>query len=194
MSLSIESSPRCFIGVVSLEHATTGYNLGFTQACNEKKAPLSKMNKGDWFVQYSPKLALSSKTPYQKFSYIGTVATGNVYQVEMASDFKPFRLDIDYLPSEQAQHAPIKPLINRLSFITNKDKWGAKFRFGFLEIPESDFKIIYNSMTGQDFDNRLSIEKRISYSAKIEETENIKTQTQSKKKKVSRLQHGYIKE
>lgn len=188
------TSTRYFVGVVSLEHATTGYNMGFTQACHGKKAPLSKMNKGDWFVQYSPKLALSSKTPYQKFSYIGTVATGNVYQVEMAPDFKPFRLDIDYLPSEQAQHAPIKPLINRLSFITNKDKWGAKFRFGFLEIPESDFKIIYNSMTGQDFDNRLSIEKPISYSAKIEETENIKTQIQSKKKKVSRLQHGYIKE
>ena len=151
MSSSIGSSPRCFVGIVSLEHATTGYNMGFTQACHGKKAPLSRMNKGDLFVQYSPKLALSGKKPYQKFSYIGTVSTGNVYQVEMAPGFKPFRIDIDYLPSDQAQHAPIRPLIDRLSFITNKAKWGGKFRFGFLEIPVNDFGIIYKAMTGESY-------------------------------------------
>ena len=151
MSLSIGSSPRCFVGVVSLEHATRGYDMGFTQACHGKRAPLSRMNKGDLFVQYSPKLALRGKKPYQKFSYIGTVSTGTVYQVEMAPGFKPFRIDIDYLRSDQAQHTSIRPLIDRLSFITNKTKWGAKFRFGFLEIPIKDFGIIYKAMTGETF-------------------------------------------
>lgn len=151
MTSMVNNGPRCFIGVVSLEHATIGYEEGFTQACHGKKNPISRMKKGDWFVQYSPKLSLNSKTPYQKFSYIGKVRNGKVYQVEMSKNFKPFRIDIDYLPKNKAQHTEIKPLINRLSFITNKSKWGAKFRFGFLEIPVSDFKIIYEAMAKDTF-------------------------------------------
>ena len=46
--------------------------------------------------------------------------------------------------------APIKPLIERLSFIRSKTHWGAAFRFGFLRVPEADFARIAAAM-GRDF-------------------------------------------
>jgi hypothetical protein len=83
---------KYYIGVVSLEHAKIGYKNGFTQACHDKKYPLSKMKKNDWFCQYSPKLSLQSQTPYQKFSYIGKVSSEDVYQVDVNKDFQPYRI------------------------------------------------------------------------------------------------------
>ena len=51
-------------------------------------------------------------------------------------DSSPWRRKIRY---ERATEADIQALIERLSFIKNKTKWGAAFRFGFFEINKSDF-------------------------------------------------------
>lgn len=143
---------KYFIGVVSLQHAKKGYEGGFTQACHGKRAPLAKMSKGDWFVQYSPKMALGSKCPCQKFSFIGRATTGRVYQFEMAPGFIPHRMDITYMDTDQAPYADIKPLLDDLSFIKNKKRWGFPFMRGFLEVPQEDFAVIYHAMTGKEFD------------------------------------------
>jgi predicted RNA-binding protein len=79
----------------------------------------------------------------QHFTAIGTVMTGEIYQVEMTPDFKPYRMDVHFL---KCHESPIKPLIHRLSFIKNKTSWGASFRFGCLKIPVEDFKIIAEAM------------------------------------------------
>jgi hypothetical protein len=36
----------------------------------------------------------------------------------------------------------LRPLVNDLKFIRNKQNWGASLRTAFLEIPQSDFKLI----------------------------------------------------
>jgi predicted RNA-binding protein len=46
----------------------------------------------------------------------------------------------------QAEETPIAPLINELEFIENKKAWGFKFRFGFFEIGEQDFRLISAAM------------------------------------------------
>ena len=61
----------------------------------------------------------------------------------MAPDFKPFRVKVKFLKSKDA---PIKPLIERLSFIRNKQHWGVAFRFGQVKIGESDFALIAKAM------------------------------------------------
>ena len=45
-----------------------------------------------------------------------------------------------------AHEAPIKPLIDTLSFIRSKQHWGAAFRFGFIRVPEADFQRIAAAM------------------------------------------------
>ena len=57
------------------------------------------------------------------------------------------RRSVDYLP---AQAAPIRPMLDSLSFIRSKEHWGAAFRFGFLRVPEEDFARIAAAM-GRDF-------------------------------------------
>ncbi len=48
-----------------------------------------------------------------------------------------------------AQEAPIRPLIENLTFIKNKKSWGYIFRFGLIEIPEPDFLQIAAAMNVQ---------------------------------------------
>ena len=63
----------------------------------------------------------------------------------MSPDFMPYRRDIRYL---EAKNAPIRPLLDGLSFIKDKSKWGYAFRFGHLEISRADFELIATDMLG----------------------------------------------
>lgn len=58
--------------------------------------------------------------------------------------FKPFRINIQF--DHEAVDTPIVPLIPSLTFIKDKQKWGAPFRFGFLELPAEDFALIESHM------------------------------------------------
>jgi hypothetical protein len=64
-------------------------------------------------------------------------------QVEQSPGFLPWRRRVRWL---QKDEAPIRPLIPRLAFIDNKQAWGAKFRFGFLEIPLDDARLLAREM------------------------------------------------
>lgn len=46
----------------------------------------------------------------------------------------------------QSQEAPIRPLIESLSFIQNKQKWGFPFMRGLFEIEQKDFERITEAM------------------------------------------------
>lgn len=137
------SSPQFWIGVVSREHVQRGVQGGFIQLNHGKKAPVQRLRAGDGLVMYSPRTAYPDGEPLQAFTAIGVVITGEVYQVEMAEDFKPYRIDVRFL---NGRETPIKPLIERLSFIQNKTHWGAAFRFGYLRVPAEDFNLIAESM------------------------------------------------
>jgi hypothetical protein len=138
---------RYWIGVVSREHVMIGVKGGFIQLNHGKRAPLQRLSAADGVVFYSPRTSYPDGEPLQSFTAIGRVKTGDVYQVEVTSRFKPFRADVELL---KAKEAPIRPLIDRLSFIKDKSHWGARFRFGHLSIDEVDFALIAAAM-GRDF-------------------------------------------
>jgi hypothetical protein len=136
-----------WIGVVSHAHVQIGLKGGFVQLNHGKKAPLQKLHAGDGFVFYSPKTSYPTGEPCQMFTAIGIVKSGEVYQVDMSDAFHPFRVDVQFF---DAREAAIKPLLAKLSFIKDKTHWGSAFRFGHLNIPPQDFKIIAEAM-GLDF-------------------------------------------
>jgi hypothetical protein len=138
---------RYWIGVVSREHVMIGVKGSFMQLNHGKRAPLQRLSAGDGVVFYSPKTSYPDGEPLQAFTAIGRVNTGDIYQVEMTPQFKPFRVDVTFL---KAKEAPIRALIDRLSFIEDKSHWGARFRFGHLSIGEVDFALIAKAM-GRDF-------------------------------------------
>ncbi|MFB5651905.1 EVE domain-containing protein [Leptospira wolffii] len=134
---------RYWIVVASKEHAMIGFSQGIVQACHGKKAPLSRMRKGDWVLVYSSKEIFGESKAYRKFTTLARVEDEEIYSFEMSPDFHPFRRRVEYFPVSEVD---ILPLIDRLGFIPNKKSWGFPFRTGFLEIGEADFRLISERM------------------------------------------------
>lgn len=55
-----------------------------------------------------------------------------------------WRRNVDFL---ECVETPIRPLIDSLDFVENKQRWGYRFRFGVFSIDDHDFEIIRTAMT-----------------------------------------------
>jgi len=152
------SQRNYWIGVVSKDHVDIGVAGGYTQVNHGKAGPLERMRAGDGFVFYSPRTKYPDGEPLQTFTGIGRIRNGTVYQATAGDSFRPFRLDVDYLP---AQPAPVRPLIAELSFIRSKTHWGAAFRFGVVRVPEADFALIAAAM-GRSFADDFGLRRESS--------------------------------
>lgn len=134
---------RYWIGVVSREHVKTGEAGGFCQLCHGKDAPVRRMLPGDWLIYYSPREKMRGGEPVQAFTAIGEIKPGEPYAHDMGNGFMPTRRDVAY---HSAREAPIRPMLNDLSFTANQRNWGMIFRRGVVEIPLEDFNIIATAM------------------------------------------------
>ena len=141
--MSAARPTKYWLVVVSKDHIEIGRKLGIVQANHGKAAPMKRMRPGDLIVFYSPTLHFQGKDPLKKFTAIARVKEGEVYQGDMGGGFTPYRRDVDFLPCEEAD---IQVLVEKLTFIRNKQRWGFVFRFGFFEIPKADFETISKKM------------------------------------------------
>lgn len=101
------------------------------------------MERGDWIIFYSPREKHPEGPPLQAFTAIGRIADDEPYQVEMSADFQPWRRNVDFL---ECTETPIRPLIDQLTFIEDKARWGYKFRFGVFRIDDADRETIRSAM------------------------------------------------
>lgn len=132
-----------WINTVSRDHVERGMAGGFTQANHGKPYMLRKMARGDWIIFYSPKTRFGGGEPLQAFTAIGQVSDDEAYQAEMTPEFHPWRRAVEFLPCAEA---PIRPLLDGLEFITDKTRWGYRFRFGVFEIGADDFELLRAAM------------------------------------------------
>ena len=137
----------CWVAVASAEHVAIGRAQGFMQVGHGKGAPLKRLHAGDRIAYYSPVRVFGTKDACQAFTAVGVVRDERVYQGQMTNtggdDFKPFRKDVDWFA---AQEAPIRPLLESLSFTPGKSNWGYAFRFGLLKVTEADMDLIVRAM------------------------------------------------
>ena len=134
---------RYWIGVASREHVQRGVAEGFAQVCHGRQGPLKCMSGGDWIIYYSPTVHFGGKDPCRSFTAIGRLKSDDSYTFAMSEDFVPWRRNVSFISSLEA---PIIPLLEKLSFIKDKQKWGFPFRRGCFEIPQDDFKVIAKAM------------------------------------------------
>jgi len=132
-----------WVAVASAEHVAIGRAQGFMQVGHGKGAPLKRLHAGDRIAYYSPVRVFGTKDACQAFTAIGTVRDERVYQGVMAGGFEPFRKDVDWL---DAVEAPIRPLLDALSFTQGKSNWGYAFRFGLLKVTADDMALIAEAM------------------------------------------------
>jgi hypothetical protein len=137
------AKPRYWIGVASRDHAKTGERGGFCQLGHGKAAPVKRLSPGDGIVYYAPRERLNGGDPVQAFVTIGRVRQGDAYRAGQSADFHPIRRDVDYL---RCREAPIRPLLDCLTFVADKTRWGMPFRRGAFEISEADFLLIADAM------------------------------------------------
>ena len=134
---------RYWIGVASHEHVQRGVTGGFAQVCHGKMGTLIQMQEGDWIIYYSPTFSFGGKDSCKSFTAIGKISEREPYTFAMSADFVPWRRDVTFLPSKIAS---IELLLEKLTFIIDKKKWGFPFRRGSFEISEQDFKLIAQAM------------------------------------------------
>ena len=137
---------RYWVNTVSRDHVQAGVEGGFTQADHGKNSRLKRLSRGDLLVFYSPKTKFKDGETLQAFTALGEITDDEPYRVEMTPDFHPWRREIRFLEAEETS---VRPLIERLAFITNEEKWGFPFSRGLFEVEEEDFKRIAEAMNAE---------------------------------------------
>ncbi|OWO91759.1 EVE domain-containing protein [Rhizobium esperanzae] len=134
---------RSWIAVASANHVRIGRAAGFMQVCHGKAAPLKRSAPGDRVIYYSPTETFGGKDRLQAFTAIGVIEETAAYQVETHPGFRPWRRDVAWWP---AMETPIRPLLGRLSFTSDRAGWGYRLRFGLFEIDNEDAELIAEAM------------------------------------------------
>ena len=134
---------RYWINVVSRDHVQRGVEGGFTQANHGRATTLRRLARGDLMAFYSPRVEYPDGAPLRAFTAVGQVIDEQPYQAEMTPTFHPWRRRLEFLPCREA---PIADLIDDLTFIGDKRRWGFVFRRGLFEIGADDFARIAAAM------------------------------------------------
>lgn len=108
---------------------------GFIQA---KDDVIASLGKGDQVISYSPRSRFRKGSVLQEFTAIGTVQDEESYQ----GDSK-FRRRMAY---SATTNAPIEPLVGKLSFLPEQERWELPYSKGLFEIEKPDFECIAQAM------------------------------------------------
>ncbi len=138
-----DRAEKFWVVVASKDHVEHAMAEGIAQANHGKEAPLKRMKPNDYVLFYSGKQTLGKPEKCQKFTAIGQVKEGEIYQVQISAGFAPFRRNMLFFENKDIS---VLPLIDSLQFIKNKESWGYAFRYGFFEINQHDFDVISSQM------------------------------------------------
>lgn len=144
---------RYWIAVASRDHVLRGVEGGFCQVCHGRSGPLKRMNPGDWVIYYSSRTQFNQEERCQRFTAIGQLKDNAITRADMGNGFRPYRRQVSFQPSREVA---IQPLVEQLSFIKDKQYWGAPFHFGLLEIPAADFHLIATQMLVEPYRSSVS--------------------------------------
>jgi hypothetical protein len=113
------------------------------QVCHGKAGPLRRVKAGDRVAYYSPSEQLRGGKRLQCLTALGVVLDGEIEQIDLGGGFRPFRRAVCWLASRPA---PIRPLLDAPGFALSGPRWGARLRYGLLEIDEASMAMIASTM------------------------------------------------
>lgn len=138
---------KYWVGVASREHVVDAVEGGFCQFCHGKLSAVHRLSPGDWIVYYSPRTQMRGGDVVQSFTAIGQIKPGEPYAFDMGTGFVPARRDVRFIACKDAS---IRPLIEGLEFIEDKQYWGYAFRRGLIEVSRNDFQAIAKAMRARE--------------------------------------------
>jgi hypothetical protein len=98
-----------WVSTISRDHLRLSVEAGFTQAGHGKASGLKRLKADDWLVFYSPKTSLRDGELLQAFTAIGRVVDEDLYQVEMAPGFTPWRRNVEFVRVDSNYHGENSP-------------------------------------------------------------------------------------
>lgn len=134
--------PAFWIGVAAANHVEIGVREGFAMFAHGRHDAILKVKPGDWVAYYSPRDGMNEGAERRQFVAIGRVRPGEPQERRMAGGMGWSRA-VAWL---QAAPADVYPLLDRLSFVTNRRHWGMYFRKSLFAVSETDFVRIAAAM------------------------------------------------
>jgi predicted RNA-binding protein len=112
--------------------------MGFSES---KAARVKSFRPGDLVIFYVPRESLISNKRVGKFIGLAEIKEESHKSSEPVwnNGLFPYRVRIELLSHDSCE---IKPLIKALTFIKNKNSWGATFLGGIVKVPADDFEKI----------------------------------------------------
>lgn len=127
-----------WIAVISLNHAKIAAQSGFLQVCHGRPGPLKNTSAGDEVFIYCPRQEMGKGIVLKSIEFRCVFKDDNVYQVEQAPGFTPFRKDVDF--DDNFQGIAIHDVLGLE--LTANPKWGVLARRGFFEISTHDAALL----------------------------------------------------
>lgn len=134
---------RDWLAIASASHVARGLAEGFMQVCHGKGAPLRRLSAGDRIAYYSPGHEMRGPARLRSITAFGIVADDRLEQVEMAPDFHPWRRRVTWLSDRPLS---IDLLRADPSFALSGPAWGARLRFGLLQLDAHSMDLIAAGM------------------------------------------------
>ncbi len=132
-----------WVGIASKERVTAAVEGGFCQLNHGRKTPVGRMQPGDYIIYYAPRERMRAGDFVQAFVAFGRILPGEPYRADASNRFRPFRRYVEY---SAGAAAPIRPLLQKLSFTRDRVSWGQALRLGTFKIEPDDLKIIAGAM------------------------------------------------
>jgi hypothetical protein len=133
-----------WVGVASHDHVLGAVRGGFCQLGHGKESLVRRLKAGDLIVFYSPRELMGSGPVLQAFTAAGRILDEFPYNAEQSAGFRPYRRRTKFFKSKQA---PVRPLLQELTFTQGNENWGLAFRRGAFRITANDFKRIAKAMS-----------------------------------------------
>lgn len=144
MALAKVAHRSYWVGVASHDHVLGAVQGGFCQLGHGKEALVRRLKAGDLIVFYSPRESMGSGAVLQAFTAAGRILDEVPYEAEQSAGFCPYRRRTKFFKSRPA---PVRPLLQELTFTQGKESWGLAFRSGAFRINEDDFQRIAKAMS-----------------------------------------------
>ncbi|MGD9916206.1 MAG: EVE domain-containing protein [Rhizobiaceae bacterium] len=144
---------RHWIGVSAGEHVAIAVAESFAMFAHGRHTAAKRVASGDWVAYYCPREGMNSGAELRAFMAIGQAVDGSPSERMMVPGVTGWHRPMQWL---KAKRADVYPLLERLSFVTNRSHWGMYFRKSLFAVEAADFALIADAMgVGSEY-RRLS--------------------------------------
>jgi hypothetical protein len=133
----------CWIGVAAARHVSAAVAGGFAMFAHGRHEAARRVLPGDWVAYYAPREGIDEGDAVRAFVAIGEVLPGDPAERPMAPGVTGWYRAMRWL---DARTADVYPLLEKLSFVTDRRHWGMHFRRSLFRVEAVDFALVAAAM------------------------------------------------